>query len=102
MLIADVARIASALTGVRARTERGLTAWRYHGRLVARELDAGHVVLRTDFPARDVLLRSFPNTFIVPPRFAAHMMVVADLQNGDAAAIEDAIVAAWDLQANAS
>lgn len=101
-MIADVARFASDLTGVRTRTERGLAAWRYHGRLVARELDAGHIVLRTDFPARDVLVRTFPDTFIVPRRFAAHMMVVADLEDGDAAAIEDAIVAAWDLQVNAS
>lgn len=98
MVIADVARIASDLSGVRARTERGLTTWRYHGRVVARQLDATHVVLRTDFPARDVLVRTFPDTFTVPRRYARHMMVVAALADGDAAAIEDAIIAAWDLQ----
>ena len=36
----------------------------------------------------------------VPPRFAKDMMVVADLQNGDATAIEDAVVAAWRMQSD--
>jgi len=65
---------------------------------VARQLDETRVVVRASFDTRDVFLRQFPDTFSVPPRFAKHMMVVADLRNGDPDAIEDAVVAAWTLQ----
>ena len=97
----DVARIAEALIGVRLTAPKGLTEWRYHGRLVARQLDDAHLVIRTDFDARDSLLRQFPRTFSVPARYVKHMMVVADLAGGDAGAIEDAIEAAWQLQRKA-
>jgi len=97
----DVARIAEALIGVRLTAPKGLTEWRYHGRLVARQLDDAHLVIRTDFDPRDSLLRQFPRTFSVPARYVKHMMVVADLAGGDAGAIEDAIEAAWQLQRKA-
>jgi hypothetical protein len=99
--IDDVARLAEALDGVRRTASAGLVEWRYHGRLVARQLDSAHLVIRTDFDARDVILRQFPETFTVPSRFTKHMMVVADLTRGDAGAIEDAIEAAWQLQRGA-
>jgi len=47
---------------------------------------------------RDFLARSFPETFSVPDRYEKHMMIVADLENGNADAIEDAVVGAWELQ----
>ncbi len=72
--------------------------WRYQGRLVARQLDEEHVVIRADFDYRDQIVRLFPATFCVPARFTKHMMVVADLAGGDDGAIEDALVAAWMLQ----
>ena len=97
----DVARLAEALTGVRRTTAEGLAVWRYHGRLVARQLDEARVVIRADFDYRDSILRQFPGTFSVPPRYTKHMMVVADLASGDAGAIEDAIEAAWRLQRSA-
>ena len=68
------------------------------GRLVARQLDDRHVVIRASFDFRDLLLQSFPDTFSVPKRFARHMMIVADLENGNADVIEDAVIAAWELQ----
>ena len=34
----------------------------------------------------------------MPKRFAKHMMIVADLENGNPAAVEDAVIAAWELQ----
>lgn len=92
-------RIAASADGVRQTTRNGLLSWRYHGRLVARQLDDAHVVIRADFDTRDVLVRQFPGTFSVTPRFAKHMMVVADLRRGDPDAIEDAVRAAWRLQA---
>ncbi len=66
--------------------------------MVARQLDAGHVVIRTSFEARVLLLQSFPETFSVPRRLAKHMMVVADLEQGNGDAIEDAVIDAWELQ----
>jgi hypothetical protein len=86
---------------VRRTTRQGLAEWRYHGRLVARQLDDERVVIRADFGYRDLMLRQFPGTFSVPPRYAKHMMVVADLASGDAGAIEDALEAAWQLQRSA-
>lgn len=99
MDVAEFDRIASALTGVARRRSEGLSQWRYQGRLVARQLDATHVVIRTDFAPRDELLSVSPGTFQVPARYEAHMMVVADLESGDDGAIEDALMAAWALQA---
>src|SRR5215471_17370432 len=97
----DVARLAGVLAGVRCTTRRGLAEWRYHGRLVARQLDDVHLVIRADFGYRDSILRQFPGTFSVPTQYVKHMMVVADLPSGDAGAIEDALEAAWQLQRSA-
>jgi len=97
----DVARLAGALAGVRLTTPEGLAEWRYHGRVVARQLDDAHLVIRSDFGYRDAMLRQFPETFSVPARYVKHMMVVADLARGDAGAIEDALEAAWQLQRSA-
>ena len=93
--------MAEALAGVRRTAPDGLAQWRYHGRLVARQLDDVHLVIRADFDYRDSVLRQFPGTFSVPTRYIKHMMVVADLARGDAGAIEDALEAAWDLQRSA-
>ena len=101
MTIDDVNRLARALAGVRRTTRDGLAEWRYHGRLVARQLDDSHVVIRADFDYRDSVVRQFPATFSIPSRFARHMMVVADLAAGGDGAIEDALAAAWQLQRSA-
>jgi hypothetical protein len=97
----DVASLAETLAGVRLTVKEGLTEWRYYGRLVARQLDDAHVVIRADFDYRDWILRQFPETFSVPARYIKHMMVVADLARGDTGAIEDALEAAWKLQRKA-
>ena len=99
--IGEVDRLTGALPGVRRTTADGLAQWRYHGRLVARQLDDVHLVIRADFDYRDQLVRRFPETFSVPARYGKHMMVVADLARGDAGAIEDALEAAWQLQRRA-
>jgi len=90
--------LATSLPGVRRRSADGLARWQYDGRLVARELDATHVVVRVPFDVRDALLRQHPDVFAVPSRFAKHMMIVADLDAGDDGAVEDAVESAWRLQ----
>jgi len=97
MDVEDVASIAANLEGVRRTSVKGRAVWRFHGRLVARQLDARHIVIRAELDVRGALVDRHPQTFSVPTRFARHMMVVADLA-GDAGAIEDAIEAAWALQ----
>jgi hypothetical protein len=94
----DLSRLAAQLEGVSESRREGLLHWRYHGRLVARQLDDAHVVIRVSFELRDLLLQSFPETFSVPERFAKHMMIVADLEHGNPDAVEDAVIAAWELQ----
>jgi hypothetical protein len=94
----DLSRLAAQLDGVSERRRGGLLDWRYHGRLVARQLDDRRVVIRATFEFRDFLLHSFPETFSAPDRFARHMMVVADLERGNPDAVEDAVIAAWELQ----
>ena len=96
--MSDVADLAAGLEGVRRTTPGGLDQWRYHGRLVARRLDVTHIAIRADFDYLDAALRQFPTTFSVPDRLRTHMTVVADLANADAGAVEDALVAAWELQ----
>jgi hypothetical protein len=90
--------LATSLDGVRRTAAGGPARWQYSGRLVARELDATHVVVRVPFEVRDALMRQHPRVFSVPPRFTKHMMVVADLAAGDDGAVEDALEAAWRLQ----
>jgi hypothetical protein len=99
--IDGVTQLADGLEAVRRTARDGLAEWRYHGRLVARQLDDAHLVIRADFGYRDSMLRQFPGTFSVPARYRKHMMVVADLAAGDAGAIEDALEAAWQLQRGA-
>jgi hypothetical protein len=99
MRLADISKVAAQLDGVAERRRDGLLDWRYRGRLVARQLDPSHVVIRASFDSRDFLVRSFPETFSVPTRFAKHMMIVADIEDGNAEAIEDAVIGAWELQA---
>ena len=98
MTLADLSRLAAQLDGVAETRRDGLLNWRYGGRLVARQLDDSHIVIRASFELRDLLLQSFPETFSVTKRFAKHMMIVADLENGNADAIEDAVIGAWELQ----
>jgi hypothetical protein len=83
MTLAELSRLATELEGVAERRHDGLLDWRYRGRLVARQLDESHVVIRSSFELRDFLLYSFPETFTAPGRFAKHMMVVADLEHGN-------------------
>jgi hypothetical protein len=98
MRLDDLSRLAAELDGVSESRRAGPLEWRYRGRLVARQLDGSHIVIRATFDFRDFLLHSFPETFSVPDRFAKHMMIVADLEHGNPDAVEDAVIAAWELQ----
>jgi hypothetical protein len=92
MRLSDLSAFVAQLDGVTERRRNGLLEWRYQGRLVGRQLDHDHVVIRASFDFKDFLLRSFPETFSVPNRLRKHMLIVADLEAGNADAVEDASI----------
>ena len=98
MELSEFAALATSYDAVREQRRDGLLRWQRNGRLLARQLDETHVVIRAAFDVRDVLAHGFPETFSVPTRFQKHMMVVANLRDGDPTAIEEALEAAWRLQ----
>jgi hypothetical protein len=46
MKLEHLSRLVVQLEGVSESRRNGLLNWRYHGRLVARQLDDSHVVIR--------------------------------------------------------
>jgi hypothetical protein len=72
--------------------------WTLDGRLVARQLDAESIVVRIGFAERERLLAAHLDTFFVPPRFDAHMKVVARLPGADAAVVGEAVRVGWEHQ----
>lgn len=91
-------RLVMDVEGVRRQRQAGLRRWVLQGRVVAREVNPTHVVVRVPFEVRHDLVARHPEVFDVPTPYAKHMMVVANLAAGDAGAIEDAVEAAWSLQ----
>lgn len=88
----------STLDGVRRGEQGGLLRWTVKGRLVARQLDADTIVVRSGFDEREALVGQHPETFTVWPRFEAHQMVVVELTSASSGAVRDALDAAWTLQ----
>jgi hypothetical protein len=52
VVIEEADRLAKELEGVRRSRSQGRLQWRYQGRLVARQLDEEHLVIRADFDYR--------------------------------------------------
>ena len=102
MEIHEVSRVALGLDGVRESRVKGRPRWSLGGRLIARQVDDTSIVIRTGFPEREQLLLTHPNTFFVPPRFEAHMMIVARLPDADQVAVAAALRAAWELQTSSA
>ena len=57
MRLADLSNLAGQLDGVSERRRDGLLDWRYRGRLVARQLDRSHIVIRSSLDTRDLHVR---------------------------------------------
>jgi hypothetical protein len=93
----EVDQYARSLLGCKRKGTTARPAWYVDDRLVARLVDAGELLVRADFGARERLVAAHPQTFGVPPRYEKHMKVQA-LLSGDDAAIRAAIRAAWELQ----
>ena len=94
----DVDRLALSHDRVKRKGTEARPAWYVDDRLVVRWLDPTSVVIRSGFAERERLLADHPDTFGVPPRFESHMMVVAELDRADPAAVSVAIGQAVELQ----
>ena len=93
----EVDEFARSLPGCRRRGTAARPAWYVDGRLVARLVDPGELLVRTGFAERERLVAEHPETFGVPPRYEKHMKVQA-LLTGDSDAVREAIRSAWALQ----
>lgn len=89
---------ALALPYVKEYRRGGLLRWEVSHRLLARQLDGDSIVIRSGFQEREELLDRFPESFSVPPRFDAHMMIVAELAHASEKAVRAALQRAWHLQ----
>lgn len=93
----DVDEYATSLAGCKRKGTASKPAWYVDDRLVARVVDDGELLVRASFAERERFVAADPETFGVPPRYEKHMKMQVMLA-GDAAAIRDAIRAAWELQ----
>lgn len=101
MDLGELHELVTSYDGVTRTTRAGRARWQLRGRLVARELDDAHVLVRVPFDARDLLLRQHPEVFSVPQRFRKHMLVAVDLDADSpdlVDAVTDAVTSAWELQ----
>jgi hypothetical protein len=100
MDLEEVDAFVRSLEGCTQRRSDGHVGWYVDGLLVVRPDAPGTILIRVDMSQREALLAQHPDTFGVPPRWAAHEKVQADL-DGDADAIREAITASWERQRQA-
>ncbi|WP_299447686.1 hypothetical protein [uncultured Phycicoccus sp.] len=94
----EVEDFLAGLDGVRLRDDPRGRRWCVRNRLVARQVDESTLLVRADLESRERLLDRYPDTFSMRPNLEAHMKVLADVENGDLAAVREALRAAWEMQ----
>jgi hypothetical protein len=99
----DAARaLALALPGVVEGTSYGTAAFKAGGKLLARLREDGEtLVVRVDPEARDLLMRSEPETFFITDHYAGHPWVLVRLPRVERAALEALLEEGWRLVAPA-
>jgi hypothetical protein len=98
MTLDEVAAVAESLRGVKRKGTAARPAWYVDDRLVVRLHDPTTLVVRVPLGKREGLLAKHPNTFGVPPRMERHHKVEVYLDRADPAAVQEAIVLAWEMQ----
>lgn len=94
----DVEQFLAGLDGVRLHPDPRGRRWCVRNRLVARQVDESTLLIRSDFEQREDLFAKYPTTFWMRPELEAHMKVLADIADGDVAAVCAALRAAWTMQ----
>ena len=94
----EVGRYAESLPQVKRKGSTSRPAWYVHDRLVVRLEDQNTVVIRVPLSKRDFLLKTYPDSFGVPPRMEAHHKVEAYLDRAEPRAVRAAITLAWEMQ----
>jgi hypothetical protein len=94
----EIGRYAESLPLVKRKGTASRPAWYVHDRLVVRVQDRDTVVIRVPLDERERLLRTYPDSFGVPPRMEAHHKVEAYLDRAEPVAVRTAIDLAWEMQ----
>jgi hypothetical protein len=94
----EVGRYAESLAQVKRKGTHTRPAWYVHDRLVVRLQDPNTLVIRVPLSRRESLLRTYPDSFGVPPRMEAHHKVEAYLDRAPPRAVRAAIDLAWQMQ----
>jgi hypothetical protein len=94
----EVGRYAQSLPHVKRKGTKSRPAWYVHDRLVVRVHDHNTVVIRVPLKERDRLLKTYPDSFGVPPRMEAHRKVEVYLDRAKPGAVRAAIDLAWEMQ----
>jgi hypothetical protein len=94
----EVGRYAESLAQVKRKGTGTCPAWYVHDRLVVRLQDPNTVVIRVPLSRRESLLRTYPDSFGVPPRMEAHHKVEAYLDRAPPRAVRASIDLTWEMQ----
>ncbi len=98
--IDTVRALSLALAGVEEGTSYGTPAWKARGKLMARMREDGEtLVVRVDPEARELLMRSEPQTFFVTDHYVGHPWVLVSLPRVNEAALAAVLEEAWRLVA---
>jgi hypothetical protein len=98
--IDTVRALVLALAGVEEGTSYGTPAWKARGKLLARMREDGEtLVVRVDPDARDLLMRSDPETFFLTDHYVGHPWVLVRLPRVERAALSAVLEEAWRLVA---
>ena len=88
--------IALGLPGVAESTSYGTPAFRVRKKLIARQhQDGASLVVRTDFDAREALLRAKPKSFFLTDHYRAYPYVLVRLGAVSKKDLTDVLTEAW-------
>jgi hypothetical protein len=98
VILDEVGRYAESLPKVKRKGTESRPAWYILDRLLVRVHDQNTVVIRVPLSERELLLKTYPESFGVPPRMEAHHKVEAYLDRAQPRAVRAAIDLAWEMQ----
>lgn len=93
-----VRQVALALAGVEEGTSYGTPAFRVRGKFLARLHEDGEtLVIKIDYPEREVRMRADPETYYVMEHYVRYPMMLVRLTRIKPDELRDLITYAWRL-----